>query len=85
MTSTSFLLFEWTSGFNNSMIDTFAKKQTALLGNAIKSVYVNYAHGDEGPIAWYSAEKLPALLELKERWDPRGLFGFYNGLRCFVL
>ncbi|KAI0096946.1 FAD binding domain-containing protein [Nemania sp. FL0031] len=43
-------------------------------------VYVNYAHGDEGPVAWYSERKLPRLLALKSRWDPKNLFKWTNGL-----
>lgn len=41
-------------------------------------VYVNFAHGDEGPASWYTAGKLPRLRSLKKRYDPRGLFSFYN-------
>ena len=44
------------------------------------SVYVNYAHGDEGRAAWYSERKLPRLLTLKARWDPKTLFNWSNGL-----
>ena len=38
------------------------------------SVYPNYARGDEGPIAWYSAQNLPRLTALKQKWDPKQLF-----------
>ncbi|KAL9623488.1 MAG: hypothetical protein Q9160_002168 [Pyrenula sp. 1 TL-2023] len=40
--------------------------------------YVNLANGDEGPEAWYGEEKLGRLRALKRRYDPEGLFGFYN-------
>ena len=43
-------------------------------------VYVNLAHGDEGEVSWYSARKLPRLHSLKQRYDPNGLFSYYNGL-----
>ncbi|KAI1313330.1 FAD binding domain-containing protein [Xylaria venustula] len=43
-------------------------------------VYVNYAHGDEGPVAWYSERKLPRLRALKSRWDPKNLFKWTNGV-----
>ncbi len=38
---------------------------------------MTYAHGDEGPQVWYR-EKLDQLVQLKRRWDPKGLFGFMN-------
>lgn len=42
------------------------------------SVYVNFAHGDEGPEAWYGSRKLRRLSELKRKWDPNQLFSFYD-------
>ena len=42
------------------------------------AVYVNYAHGDEGPEAWYGKRKLPKLRKLKAKWDPEGLFSWFN-------
>lgn len=44
------------------------------------TVYVNFAHGDEGPEAWYGKHNLARLGELKEKWDPQGLFSFYNAI-----
>ncbi|KAL2799530.1 FAD-dependent oxidase [Aspergillus keveii] len=43
-------------------------------------VYVSYAHGDESLESKYGARKLPRLLRLKKKWDPKGLFSFNNGL-----
>ncbi|KAJ0414362.1 FAD-dependent oxidase [Aspergillus carlsbadensis] len=43
-------------------------------------VYVSYAHGNEPLEAKYGARKLPRLLKLKRKWDPRGVFSFNNGL-----
>lgn len=40
--------------------------------------FVHFAHGDEPPAAWYSAEKLPVLGELKSVYDPFNLFSWYN-------
>ena len=40
------------------------------------TTYSNYAHGDEGPEAWYSARKLPQLSALKRKWDPDQLFSW---------
>lgn len=40
-------------------------------------LYVTYAHGDEGPQAWYR-EKLEQLVQLKKRWDPKELFRYMN-------
>ncbi|KAK3324852.1 hypothetical protein B0H66DRAFT_471114 [Apodospora peruviana] len=42
------------------------------------ATYINFAHGDEGPEAWFSAEKLPKLSTLKRQWDPKGLFSWHN-------
>ncbi|RDW58819.1 hypothetical protein BP6252_13295 [Coleophoma cylindrospora] len=42
------------------------------------AVYVNFAHGDEGPAIWYSPEKLDNLTRLKRKWDPTELFSFYQ-------
>lgn len=42
------------------------------------ATYSNFAHGDEGPVAWYSAEFLPRLSSLKRQWDPTGLFSWHN-------
>lgn len=42
------------------------------------SVYVNFAHGDEGVEAWYSDRKMERLSELKGLWDPNQLFSWYN-------
>ncbi|KAI1379509.1 hypothetical protein F4677DRAFT_442487 [Hypoxylon crocopeplum] len=44
------------------------------------AVYVNFAHGDEKPEAWYGARNLERLSGLKRTWDPRGLFSFYNAV-----
>ncbi|KAK8091032.1 hypothetical protein PG994_000537 [Apiospora phragmitis] len=41
-------------------------------------VYVHFAHGDEGPASWYTAERLPKLVSLKETYDPTGMFSWYN-------
>ncbi|KAI4236998.1 MAG: hypothetical protein LQ349_002185 [Xanthoria aureola] len=43
-------------------------------------VYVSYAHGDEDPAAWYGKDKLPRLVELKKKWDPKNIFRFDNPL-----
>ena len=57
-------LFIPTSGANTSNIE----------------VYVNYGHGDEGPLGWYTERKLPRLNALKNRYDPHKLFSHYQGL-----
>ncbi|KAI9368962.1 hypothetical protein BJX61DRAFT_521534 [Aspergillus egyptiacus] len=43
-------------------------------------IYVSYAHGTEGLVPMYGAEKLPRLRQLKQKWDPKGLFSYNNGL-----
>ncbi|KAK4697082.1 hypothetical protein P7C71_g938, partial [Lecanoromycetidae sp. Uapishka_2] len=52
--------------------DSFAKTS----GFGTLATYSNYAHGDEGPEAWYSARKLPQLSALKRKWDPDRLFSW---------
>ncbi|KAI4224138.1 MAG: hypothetical protein L6R36_004894 [Xanthoria steineri] len=47
-------------------------------GFAELSVYTGYAHGDEGPVGWYSQGKLSRLARLKQQWDPRQLFSWNN-------
>lgn len=60
-------------------VDPFMRELRSLL--AAKSgfdqvqPYLNYAHGDEGPEAWYGASNLPKLTKLKAKWDPLNLFG----------
>jgi hypothetical protein len=41
-------------------------------------VYVNFAHGDEGPAVWYAPRKLENLTRLKRHWDPDQLFSYSN-------
>ncbi|KXG46525.1 FAD-binding, type 2 [Penicillium griseofulvum] len=43
-------------------------------------IYVSYAHGTEGLNPMYGPEKLPRLMKLKKKWDPKGLFNYNNGL-----
>ncbi|KAK7946046.1 FAD-linked oxidoreductase afoF [Apiospora aurea] len=43
-------------------------------GFASPQVYVNYAHGDEGPEAWYGSS-LSRLRMLKQKYDPQNRFG----------
>ncbi|KAK0647384.1 FAD-linked oxidoreductase azaL [Lasiodiplodia hormozganensis] len=64
-------------------ITEFANQRRAELsklnGDKGLEVYVNYARGDEGRNAWYTAEKLPKLESIKDAWDPNNLFNFTNG------
>ncbi|KAJ6119126.1 hypothetical protein N7523_003406 [Penicillium sp. IBT 18751x] len=50
-------------------------KLQATSGFAEPHIYINYAYGDEGPAAWWSAANLPKLRRLKAEWDPQNLFG----------
>jgi fumiquinazoline A oxidase len=65
-------------------IDKFSQEIRAKVqkgsGKPKLEAYVNFGHGDEGPAAWYSAEKLPRLLALKAAYDPWNLFGYFNGV-----
>ncbi|WYZ38371.1 hypothetical protein EsH8_III_000285 [Colletotrichum jinshuiense] len=61
-----------------SFVENARAELNATSGNKELSVYVNYAHGDEGAAAWYSQRKLPQLKHLKKTWDAKGLFSFTN-------
>ncbi|KAH8799835.1 hypothetical protein F5884DRAFT_117923 [Xylogone sp. PMI_703] len=47
-------------------------------GFADLEIYDNYAHGNEGPVVWYTEESLERLIPLKQRWDPKKLFSWTN-------
>ncbi|PSR81486.1 hypothetical protein BD289DRAFT_372588 [Coniella lustricola] len=68
----------------DSQVDKFLDEARSLLtavsGFQKPAVYVNFAHGDEGPAAWYGQENLEKLSVLKREWDPKNLFGFYNSI-----
>ncbi|KAK7957011.1 FAD-binding domain-containing protein [Apiospora aurea] len=63
-------------------LDNFGREIRDLLqggsGKDQLDVYVHFAHGDEGPGSWYTKERLPKLLKLKEAYDPTGMFSWYN-------
>ncbi|PVH93921.1 FAD-binding domain-containing protein [Periconia macrospinosa] len=63
-------------------LDAFGKEICTMLlessGQTQLELYTNFARGDEGPEAWYSAENLPRLQALKRRYDPKNIFSFYN-------
>ncbi|KAI0200233.1 hypothetical protein F4808DRAFT_461098 [Astrocystis sublimbata] len=44
------------------------------------AVYVSYSHGDETLEQRYGSAKLPKLVALKKKWDPKNMFGFSNPL-----
>lgn len=79
-------------GFTNSSLATaasqvgrdvrsiFIPKSGAKTGNI--EVYVNYGHGDEGQLGWYTERKLPRLNALKNKYDPNKLFSHYNALEA---
>ncbi|KAG9232703.1 hypothetical protein BJ875DRAFT_513893 [Amylocarpus encephaloides] len=72
---------------NGTALDAFASK----LGNQMRNIlyegsgetslntYVNYAYGDETPVAWYGSEswRQERLHALKEDFDSKGQFSFY--------
>lgn len=61
-------------------LDSARKNFTLTSGYEHPVVYVNFAHGDEGPAAWYGERNLERLAQLKQKWDPEGLFGFSNAV-----
>jgi fumiquinazoline A oxidase len=65
-------------GLVNEFLSSSRAKLQATSGFSDLSVYVDYAHGDEGPRGWYSSRKLDRLSTLKEQWDPQGLFSWNN-------
>ena len=76
--------FKLADGSIGAKVDEFAlsavKAFNATSGFDDLHIYVSYAHGTEGLNAMYGAEKLPRLLTLKKKWDPKGLFSYNNGL-----
>lgn len=62
----------------DEFLNSARRKLSKTSGFDTPSVYVNFAHGDEGPAVWYGARKLEKLSRLKRIWDPHGLFNFYN-------
>nr|UOS85803.1 FAD-linked oxidoreductase [Hypoxylon rubiginosum] len=62
----------------SEFLDAARRNFTAASGYDEPAVYVNFAHGDEGPAAWYGARNLGKLGHLKQKWDPQGLFNFYD-------
>ncbi|OQE10144.1 hypothetical protein PENFLA_c090G01387 [Penicillium flavigenum] len=76
--------FNITDGSIGDKVDDFAlaavEAFNATSGFDDLRIYVSYAHGTEGLKPMYGAEKLPRLLKLKKKWDPKGLFSYNNGL-----
>lgn len=60
------------TSFEKSVRAIFAKTS----GYRGLATYTGYAHGDEGPAAWYSEERLPRLAAIKKKWDPEGMFSY---------
>lgn len=80
-----FLSFVFPDAASAAVAEKFGletRKELVATGsrNGTLDVYVNYAHGDEGQVAWYSDRKLPRLRALKSRWDPKQLFHWTNGI-----
>lgn len=49
---------------------------SAVSGFPQPELYVSYGHGDEALVTLYSAENLPRLRSLKEKWDPNNVYGY---------
>jgi fumiquinazoline A oxidase len=84
-------LFEnyYTTTALNDAVNNFTKVARARFqetsGFDELSVYLNFAHGDEGVNAWYSARKMPRLSALKRLWDPEQLFSWNFPIPLFYL
>ena len=50
---------------------------TEVSGYPELRIYVSYAHGDEGPRAWFG-HNVARLKALKKIWDPKNLFSYMN-------
>jgi fumiquinazoline A oxidase len=61
---------------------TFRDMLLNISGRPQLEVYTNFAHGDEGAVAWYSAANVPTLRALKKIYDPDSLFSFYNSVNA---
>ncbi|KAK4064093.1 CAZyme family AA7 [Trichoderma aggressivum f. europaeum] len=70
---------QYTDASLGPQVDRFMRGQRTNLqitsGFPTPHVYFNYAFGDEGAAAWYSAANLPKLRKLKAIWDPNFVFG----------
>jgi len=79
--------FQKSSNLSTAASDVGRKARSLFIptsGASTKNieVYVNYGHGDEGPLGWYTERKLPRLNALKNRYDPHKLFSHYNALEA---
>ncbi|KAH8761814.1 hypothetical protein F5882DRAFT_305500 [Hyaloscypha sp. PMI_1271] len=55
------------------------KFRDTLQGDGPRRVYTNFANGDEEPSSLYGGgERLERLRKLKGKWDPHGVFGWFN-------
>ncbi|RWA14451.1 hypothetical protein EKO27_g629 [Xylaria grammica] len=68
-------------GVVDAFLNAARHNLTAASGFYSPVVYVNFAHGDEGVEAWYGARNVEKLTRAKQKWDPNGLFNFYNALK----
>lgn len=64
----------WARNWRDSQFDP------EISGYERPAVYLNYAHGDEAPEAFYGYEpwRLERLRDLKKKYDPRGFFNSYH-------
>ena len=74
----NFYLSPALEGPSTDITRSMRAKLQATSGFATPQVYVNYAYGDEGAAAWWSAANLPRLERLQAKWDPAGRFGKVN-------
>lgn len=81
----SAFVFNWndeTSGARQTVAELGPELRDTLAstsGYDSLACYVNYAHGDESPEAWYG-DHLPRLSALKAEWDPEDVFSYYNAI-----
>jgi fumiquinazoline A oxidase len=63
--------------------NTFGRKfRDKLQVDGERTVYTNFATGDEESRTLYgSEERVENLRKLKREWDPKGVFAWYNPVR----
>ena len=69
-------------GLDNPFDDTAnaLAKKVASSGYPELSTRVSYAYSDETIEQKFGWDKLPRLIDLKNRWDPNNIFGYCNSI-----
>ncbi|KAK4077740.1 CAZyme family AA7 [Trichoderma aggressivum f. europaeum] len=71
---------EATARASNKLGEELRNQFAATSGYSEKTVFVNYARGDETIESIYGKRKLPRLAKLKKKYDPSNLFAYNHPL-----